>query len=88
MAQREAMEARAAYEMRNRITHKVLVMDPVLQAVHGGGGGGGGERTAAFAAKSVSSHGLPWCLCLIDCVSNGWRADAFSRSWQKTTRFR
>ncbi|KAL6152458.1 hypothetical protein ACJBU6_09325 [Exserohilum turcicum] len=52
MAQREAMEARAAYEMRNRITHKVLVMDPVLQAVHGGGGGGG-ERTAAFAAKRI-----------------------------------
>lgn len=51
MAQREAMEAKAAYEIRNRITHNVVVMDPVLKAVHGG------ERSG-FAEKSVS-HGLP-----------------------------
>jgi ribosomal protein S5 len=37
IAQREAMEAKAEYEIRNRITHNVLVMDPVLKAVHGGG---------------------------------------------------
>jgi len=30
------MEAKAEYEIRNRITHNVLVMDPVLKAVHGG----------------------------------------------------
>jgi hypothetical protein len=36
VAQREAMEARAEYEIRNKITHNVLVMDPVLGAVHGG----------------------------------------------------
>jgi hypothetical protein len=35
-AQREAMEAKAEYEIRNRIIHNVLVMDPVLKAVHGG----------------------------------------------------
>ena len=35
-AQREAMEAKAEYELRNRIIHNVLVMDPVLKAVHGG----------------------------------------------------
>ena len=35
-AQREAMEAKTEYEIRNRITHNVLVMDPVLKAVHGG----------------------------------------------------
>lgn len=35
-AEREAMEAKAEYEMRNRITHNVLVTDPVLKAVHGG----------------------------------------------------
>ncbi|CBX99880.1 hypothetical protein LEMA_P074690.1 [Plenodomus lingam JN3] len=29
------MEAKAEYELRNRITHNVLVMDPVLKAVHG-----------------------------------------------------
>lgn len=36
IAQREAMEAKAEYEIRNRIVHNVLVMDPVLKAVHGG----------------------------------------------------
>ncbi|KAF1842407.1 uncharacterized protein K460DRAFT_389065 [Cucurbitaria berberidis CBS 394.84] len=36
IAQREAMEAKAEYEIRNRITHNVIVMDPVLKAVHGG----------------------------------------------------
>ena len=30
------MEARAEYEIRNKIVHNVLVMDPVLKAVHGG----------------------------------------------------
>ncbi|KAF2872060.1 centromere protein H (CENP-H)-domain-containing protein [Massariosphaeria phaeospora] len=34
-AQREAMEAKAEYELRRRIAHNVLVMDPVLKAVHG-----------------------------------------------------
>ena len=36
IVQREAMEAKAEYEIRNSITHNVLVMDPVLKAVHGG----------------------------------------------------
>lgn len=36
VAQREAMEAKAKYELRNRISYNVLVMDPVLKAVHGG----------------------------------------------------
>lgn len=36
VAEREAMEARAEYELRNKITHNVLVTDPVLKAVHGG----------------------------------------------------
>lgn len=35
-AQREAMEAKAKFEIRNRISHNVLAMDPVLKAVHGG----------------------------------------------------
>ena len=35
-AEREAMEAKATFEIRNRISHNVLVMDPVLKAVHGG----------------------------------------------------
>ncbi|KAF2007096.1 hypothetical protein P154DRAFT_517507 [Amniculicola lignicola CBS 123094] len=35
-AEREAMEARAEYELRNRTTHNVLSMDPVLKAIHGG----------------------------------------------------
>ncbi|KAH6872948.1 centromere protein H (CENP-H)-domain-containing protein [Alternaria rosae] len=46
IAQREAMEARAEYEIRNKITHNVLVMDPVLKAVHGG------EQTP-FAEKRI-----------------------------------
>lgn len=35
-AEREAMEAKAEYELRNRIIYNVLVTDPVLKAVHGG----------------------------------------------------
>jgi hypothetical protein len=44
IAQREAMEAKAEYEIRNRITHNVLVMDPVLKAVHGGDRTGYAEK--------------------------------------------
>ncbi|KAF2819091.1 hypothetical protein CC86DRAFT_450306 [Ophiobolus disseminans] len=46
IAQREALEAKAEYEIRNSITHNVLVMDPVLKAVHGG------ERTG-YAEKRI-----------------------------------
>lgn len=35
-AEREAMDARAEYELRNRLTENSLTMDPVLKAVHGG----------------------------------------------------
>ncbi|KAF1959933.1 hypothetical protein CC80DRAFT_440129 [Byssothecium circinans] len=35
-AQREAMDSKAKFEIRNRISHNVLIMDPVLKAVHGG----------------------------------------------------
>ncbi|CAI6340462.1 unnamed protein product [Periconia digitata] len=35
-AQRDAMDAKTKFEIRNRISHNVLVMDPVLKAVHGG----------------------------------------------------
>ena len=44
IAQSELLEAKTKYELRNKITHNVLVMDPVLKAVHGG------ERTG-FAEK-------------------------------------
>jgi ribosomal protein S5 len=44
IAQREVMEARTEYEIRNNITHNVLVMDPVLKAVHGGERTGFSER--------------------------------------------
>lgn len=37
-AQREAMEAKAKYELRNRICQNVVMVDPVLKAVHGGEG--------------------------------------------------
>lgn len=36
IAQREVVDAQAKFEIRNRISHNVLVMDPVLKAVHGG----------------------------------------------------
>lgn len=35
-AQRKLLEAQAKFEIRNRICHNVLVMDPVVKAVHGG----------------------------------------------------
>jgi hypothetical protein len=43
-AEREAMEAKADYELRNNITHNVVIMDPVLKAVHGGERTGYAER--------------------------------------------
>ncbi|KAL1800473.1 hypothetical protein ACET3X_000815 [Alternaria dauci] len=43
-AQHEAMDARAEYEIRNKTTHKVLVMDPVLKAVYEGEQTGFAER--------------------------------------------
>jgi hypothetical protein len=46
IAQREAMEAKAEYEIRNSIIHNVMVMDPILKSVHGG------ERTG-YAEKYV-----------------------------------
>ncbi|KAJ4377426.1 hypothetical protein N0V83_000251 [Neocucurbitaria cava] len=49
IAQREAMEAKAEYEIRNSISHNVLVMDPVLKAVHGGEHTGFAENTAEQA---------------------------------------
>lgn len=36
IAEREAMEAKAKFEIRNKIAHSVFAMDPVLKAVHGG----------------------------------------------------
>lgn len=44
VAQHEAMEAKAEYELRNRISHNVLVMDPILKAVHGGENTGYAEK--------------------------------------------
>ena len=44
IAQQKAMEAKAEYEIRNRIIHNVLVMDPVLKAVHGGERTGSAEK--------------------------------------------
>lgn len=53
IAQREVMEAKAEYEIRNRVNHNVLVMDPVLKAVHGG------ERTGH--AEKYDHFCLPHC---------------------------
>lgn len=53
------MEAKAEYEIRNRITHNVLVMDPILKAVHGG-------EQALFAERLVS-RGQPKDSHLIAC---------------------
>ncbi|KAL5118047.1 hypothetical protein ACEQ8H_004034 [Pleosporales sp. CAS-2024a] len=44
IAEREAMEAKAEYEIRNKIIHNVLAMDPTLKAVHGGERTGLGEK--------------------------------------------
>ena len=35
-AEHDAMEARAAYVLRNKIIENVVIADPVLKAVHGG----------------------------------------------------
>ncbi|KAJ8111277.1 hypothetical protein OPT61_g6087 [Boeremia exigua] len=44
VAEREAMEAKAEYDLRNKITHNVIVSDPALKAVHGGGQTGFAEK--------------------------------------------
>jgi hypothetical protein len=44
IAQDEAMKAKAEYEIRNKISHNTLVMDPVLKAVHGGDKTGFAEK--------------------------------------------
>jgi hypothetical protein len=36
IAEREAADARAKYLLRNKMTENVVVMDPILKAVHGG----------------------------------------------------
>ncbi|KAL0265175.1 hypothetical protein SLS55_001138 [Diplodia seriata] len=36
IAERAAMEARASYLLRNKITDQVLITDPVIKAVHAG----------------------------------------------------
>lgn len=36
IAEREALEARTEYLLRNRITQNLMITDPVLKAVHGG----------------------------------------------------
>ncbi|OCL08197.1 hypothetical protein AOQ84DRAFT_376979 [Glonium stellatum] len=43
-AEREALEERTKYLLRNRIAHNVLVTDPVLKAVHGGANAAFSER--------------------------------------------
>lgn len=43
-AEREAMEARASYLLRNKITDQVLITDPVIKAVHGGSSASYEER--------------------------------------------
>jgi hypothetical protein len=35
-AEKEVLEARAAYVLKNSIVHQVLIADPILKAVHSG----------------------------------------------------
>lgn len=51
VAEREAMEAKAEHDLHNKITHNVLVTDPVHKAVHGG------DETD-FSEKSVIPCGV------------------------------
>jgi hypothetical protein len=45
-AQSEAAEARAEYLLRSKITHNVMVTDPILKAIHGG-------ATTGYAEKRI-----------------------------------
>lgn len=51
-AQREATDARTKFEIQNRLTQNVLVMDPVLKAVHGN------QQHTDFAEKCVCASSL------------------------------
>ncbi|GME63510.1 uncharacterized protein LTHEOB_3920 [Neofusicoccum parvum] len=44
VAEREAMEARASYLLRNKIVEQVLITDPVIRAVHAGSNASFDER--------------------------------------------
>jgi len=44
LAEREALEARAGYMLRNKIIENVLIADPILQAVHTGSRATSAER--------------------------------------------
>ena len=35
-AERELLDARAEYELRNKLVDNTLIMDPILKAIHGG----------------------------------------------------
>jgi hypothetical protein len=42
--ERECLEARAAYLLKNSVVDNVFTVDPILQAVHAGEGGNPMER--------------------------------------------
>ncbi|KAL1650302.1 hypothetical protein SLS58_001115 [Diplodia intermedia] len=54
IAERAAMEARASYLLRNKITDQVLITDPVIKAVHAGSTASFEERNAALAGTLLS----------------------------------
>jgi hypothetical protein len=69
-AEREAMTAKSEYELRNKITHNVLVTDPLLKAVHGDG-------RSELAEKYVVPQP--------DKCTSLYRLDAYCHSSQKAT---
>ena len=69
-AEREAMAAKAEYELRNKITHNVLVTDPILKAVHG-------DERSDLAEKYIVPQ-LGKCTSL-------YQSDAYCHSSQKAT---
>lgn len=46
-AEREALEARSRYLLRNKIVQSVLVTNPILKAVHGGANTSSAEQWVA-----------------------------------------
>ena len=58
-AERECLDARAAYMLRQSVVEDVLIADPILKAVHSGANATPTERFVTHAADFILALTLP-----------------------------
>ena len=62
-AERECLEARARYILKNSIVEKVLITDPILKAVHSGDNATPAERLLALSFDDLDiDRGIGFCI--------------------------